>query len=241
MDVAVATFVVLPVGLVAALVTSTWLASRRAAASPHEAKRATLLTAALAVAWMGATWILASRGVLARWTMPPPFMLVALTGLAATVVLALGRTGRRLAQLPLWLLVGVQGFRLPLELAMHAMAERGVMPPQMSYSGRNFDIVSGATALLVAGLLLAGRGGRRLVAAWNLLGFLLLANIVGTAVVSTPTFGWFGQERLNTWVTGTPFVWLPTVMVPAALGGHLLVWRALTLRRDAPSGGAPPA
>ena len=48
---------------------------------------------------------------------------------------------------PLWILVAVQGFRLPLELAMHRLYERGIMPEQMSYSGRNFDIVTGATAL----------------------------------------------------------------------------------------------
>jgi hypothetical protein len=29
------------------------------------------------------------------------------------------------------------------------------------------------------------------------------------------------------WVTYPPYVWLPTVMVTAALSGHLLIFRAL--------------
>jgi hypothetical protein len=126
--------------------------------------------------------------------------------------------------------VFVQGFRYPLEMAMHAMAERGVMPPQMSYSGWNFDIVTGITAIAVGLAVLAGRAGRTLVTAWNILGSLLLVNIVAIAIASTPVFGAFGPDRLNTWVAYPPFVWLPAVMVLAAAAGHALVFRALAAR-----------
>jgi hypothetical protein len=145
-----------------------------------------------------------------------------------------GRVGRRLAEgIPLWVLVAVQGFRLPLELAMHEMYERGIMPVQMSYEGRNFDIVTGITALVVAALVAADRGGRALVAAWNVLGLALLLNVVTVAILATPRVAYFGPDHLNTWVTETPYVWLPAVMVLAALAGHLLIFRAIfeTLRR----------
>jgi len=107
------------------------------------------------------------------------------------------------------------------------MYERGIMPQQMTYSGRNFDIVSGATAAIVAVLVANGYAGRRLVAIWNLLGLALLLNIIVVAVLSVPVFAYFGPDRLNTFVTYTPFVWLPAVMVSAALAGHLIVARAL--------------
>ncbi len=127
-------------------------------------------------------------------------MLMAVVGVLA-VLLAATRFGRRLARaVPLWALVAVQAFRLPLELAMHAMAERGVMPEQMSYTGRNFDILTGVTALVVAPLVARGVGGRKLVAAWNVLGLGLLLNVVVVAVRSTPMFRAFGDDALNTWV-----------------------------------------
>jgi len=50
------------------------------------------------------------------------------------------------------------------------------MPVQMSYSGRNFDIVTGTSSILVAWLVASGRGGRRLVLLWNVLGLALLLN-----------------------------------------------------------------
>ena len=70
---------------------------------------------------------------------------------------------------------------------------------------------------------------RWVVQAWNVVGFALLVNIVTVALVSTPAFGWFGPDRLNVFILYPPFVWLPAVMVLAALMGHILVWRKLRL------------
>lgn len=109
---------------------------------------------------------------------------------------------------------------------MHALVGRGIMPEQMSYTGCNFDIVTGATALVVAVLLKTGVGGRRVAMLWNVMGLGLLVNVVVVAILSTPVFGAFGDDRLNVFVTFTPFVWLPAVLVLAALAGHLLIFRA---------------
>ncbi len=105
------------------------------------------------------------------------------------------------------------------------------MPEQMTYTGRNFDILTGATALIVAWWLGTGRGGRPLALTWNVFGFLLLVNVVSIAVRSTPRFRAFGDDHLNVFVTYPPFVWLPAVMVLAALAGHLLIFRRLLSRR----------
>jgi hypothetical protein len=182
---------------------------------------------------MGATWAAAQTGILRQWDRQPPlFAVLVLAIVAIALTIAFSRFGGRLATfLPLWSLVAVQGFRLPLELAMHRMYERGIMPVQMSYSGRNFDIITGVTAIVVAALVWSGRAGRGLAMAWNVLGLALLANVLVVAIVSTPALQFFGPERVNVWVTYPPFVWLPAVMVLAALAGHLLVFRALAVRR----------
>ena len=178
---------------------------------------------------MAITAAAAESGILRDWTAnPPPFALLVAGIVVVAVSLAWTTVGWRLARhVPLWVLVAVQAFRLPLELATHAMYERGIMPGQMSYSGRNFDIVTGIAAIPAAVLLASGRGGRTLAAAWNVLGLALLVNVVVVAILSTPRFAYFGGERLNVWVTYVPFVWLPAVMVVAALAGHLVVFRAL--------------
>jgi hypothetical protein len=228
-DAAVAAFVVIPAMLAVAFVWAVFYAWRRSGATGSATVRVALLTGLVTSVWMAATWALAQSGILREWDRrPPPFAFLVAAILVLAAVVAFGAVGTRLAQfVPLWALVAAQSFRLPLELAMHAMYERGVMPLEMSYSGRNFDVVTGASAIIVALLVAARGGGRRLVLSWNVLGLVLLGNVVTVAILGTPAIRYFGDDRLNVWVTYAPFVWLPAIMVLAALAGHLVIFRAL--------------
>ena len=228
-DPVVLVFAVLPVILVLMLSWGTAAAARRTGAPPDKAQQWAGSVTLAGLTWMLVTFAIAQTGVLRQFERrPPPFAWLVLAILALGFTIAFSPLGRRLATgLPLWVLIASQSFRLPLELAMHGMYERGVMPEQMSYSGYNFDIVTGTSAIVVAILVKTGVGGTRLAAVWNIVGLALLVNIVTIAIASTPAFAAFGPDRLNVWVMDPPFVWLPAVMVLAALAGHLLVFRAL--------------
>jgi hypothetical protein len=206
-----------------------WYAAQRLGESREAQVSKAFMAAALAGLWLVATRTLAESGLIAEFDRrPPPMAFLFIALLIVSALLAYGPIGSALvAGLPLWVLVASQSFRLPLELAMHQAAVEGVMPNQMSYSGANFDTVTGASAIVVSWLLATGRAGRRLAAAWNVLGALLLVNILTIALASLPMFAAFGPDRLNTWVAHPPFIWLPTVMVVAAIAGHLMVWRKL--------------
>ena len=127
---------------------------------------------AAAVAWVAIAMALAWTVCSKRWDMrPPPLMGLLVCILALGPIIARSEAGDRLSRgLPLAALVGLQSFRLPLEVLMHRAAEDGVMPVQMSYSGLNFDIVTGATAVMLAVWLRAGHPPRAVVRAWNILG-----------------------------------------------------------------------
>jgi hypothetical protein len=191
--------------------------------------RRSIVAAGLATAWIAVTGVAAARGAL-HFQAPPTMLALLPCVLAIAIGLALSPVGRRIAfGLPLAALVGYQGFRVLVELVMHRAYVEGLMPVQMSYSGRNFDIVTGLTALLLGAWLLSGeRQSRGLVFAWNTLGLVLLANVVGVALLSAPTpRRVFMNEPANVWITHAPWVWLPAVMVLAALCGHVLVYRRL--------------
>jgi hypothetical protein len=173
----------------------------------------------------------AASGVL-RFEAHPPGLLVLLPVMFAGLIwLSRSGLGARLAGgIPLAVLVGWQGFRLPLELLMHRALREGLMPPPMSYEGLNLDILTGASALVLAVLLAAGRAPHRAVRIWNVAGLLLLANVVVIAILSAPTpLRVFRNPPANVWITQFPFVWLPTVMVATALLGHLLIFRRLAM------------
>ena len=192
-------------------------------------RRQTAMAAILAAAWLALTGGAAAAGWL-RFR-PPTMILVFIATFVIAIAFALSPIGRRVAmQLPLAALVGFQAFRAVLEVMLHRAYIEGLMPIQMSYAGRNFDIISGLTAAAVALWLAAGGRSARIVLAWNILGTLLLANILGIALLSAPTpLRVFMNEPSNVWITQAPWVWLPAVMVLAAIAGHALVYRRLWL------------
>lgn len=177
-------------------------------------------------AWLLVTGLAAHSGALAKFdARPPPFVVLLVSVVIATVVFVRSSVGRGLGDgLPLVALVAFQSFRLPLELLMHQAAVQGVMPPQMTFTGWNFDIVTGVTAIIVAAL----GAPRRLVIAWNVLGSVLVVTIVTIALVSSPMFKAFGDgAAVNTFVAHFPYVWLPAVMVMFAFAGHVMIFRRL--------------
>jgi len=190
------------------------------------------------VFWLAVPAVLASRGVLDRYSPPPApgFILVGLIALG-TVVLAFSAFGSRLvAGIPLAGLVGYQVFRVPLEWVLHELYSEGVIPVQMTYAGQNFDVVTGILAAALGLWLWAGHRAVWLVAAWNIVGLALLANIVTVAMLSTPApFRYFMNDPANLLPSTFPYVWLPTFLVQAALFGHLLVFRAIRQRATAPN------
>lgn len=185
-----------------------------------------------------AVWLLFGAGVslsgvtTAMHKTPAPVIYVLVPMVIGSFAVTYSRLGKQLAVgLPLTALIAFQGFRFPLELLLHQAYVDGVMPVQMSFSGLNFDIVSGVSAIIIGvGYALL----RRQVPYWlawvfNLVGMGLLITIVGIAIASMPMIAAFGDDtsNLNVWVGYFPYVWLPAVFVAFALVGHLLIARKL--------------
>jgi len=223
-------FVAIVAGVSATFLAATWKSGGAARETRAVRMRWTAAAAAVLAVVIGGSLLLAARGTLRNFApFPAPVMrLIAATTLV-TVVLASGPFGGRMAKgLPLGGLVGFQGFRVLVELALFALHREGMIPVQMTFEGRNFDVLSGLTALGVGALVWRGHASRGLVLAWNVLGLGLLLNIVVVALLSMPTrLRIFDAGPPSVLVANAPFVLLPTLLVQAALFGHLLVFRRL--------------
>jgi hypothetical protein len=220
-------FVTVAMAAIRVVVAAAFVVGVGGAAGQSSATRPVLVV----MGWMALTSALARAGVLGNFETKPPPLFVVLAGVvAAAVWAARSRLAARMSELPLAALVGFHAFRLPLELVMHQAASEGAMPPQMTFGdGYNYDIVTGATAVVVAALVSRGRAPQWLVWAWNVMGLGLVLTISAIGVASTPMFEAFGAEagRVNTFVTVWPFVWLPAVLVSAAIAGHVVIFRRL--------------
>lgn len=224
-----AAFLLIVVGLCWA-----WLwALRRAWPARKERAVAWGVACLMAVLVISAT--LASSGVLAR-TIGTPYVMGYVVGCNALMLgLGVSVVGKRISEaVPLFLLIAIHGFRLPLELVLHEWYRQGTLPIQMTYSGDNWDIVTGIAALVVAAILprVGARTQRRLGAAFTLLGLGLLVRVVSVAMRSLP-------GPLRTYPSDppvllpfyAPYTWIVPMCVGGALFAHVVVVRWLWAHR----------
>ena len=132
--------------------------------------------------------------------------------------------------MPLRVLTLLHVVRIPVELVLYWLFIGGLMPQMMTFEGRNFDILSGILAPLV--YLVAFRGKttvKWLLVAYNVIGLILLANVVSIAALSMPS----PMQQLNFGqplraVMFFPYIWLPAIVVPIVLFAHLAsLWKLL--------------
>jgi hypothetical protein len=99
----------------------------------------------------------------------------------------------------------------------------------MTFEGRNWDILAGATAPIVAYLNINRKTlSKKLFLAWNVIGVLLLVNIVVHAILSVPSpIQQFGLEQPNMAILHFPFVWLASYVAPVVLFSHFVIIRRL--------------
>lgn len=190
----------------------------------YRSAKVTCTTAILLGLWLGLQSALVQSGAMPRLPFNGlPFFFGPVV--VVWVGLALSPIGRRLAAtIPLGALVAFQSFRLPLELVLHGWFQQGTIPETMTWSGQNWDIISGLTALACAPL-----AGRYPIAARiaNIVGLALLMNVIRVAILSSPVpFGWDTQPPLLL-AFHLPYALIGPVCVGGALFGHLVLTRAL--------------
>lgn len=204
----------------------------RLAAPAEKRTRWTLAACGVAGAWLLAHGFIAKSGVLFQPNRPQVMGIYLGGNIIVAVLVARSSLGARLSSLPLAALVLLQAFRLPLEVLLHLLHEAGELPVQMTWSGRNLDVITGLSASAV-GLVGLWRGvPARVALAFNLLGFGLLINVVVIAVLSAPLpFRQFMNDPPVVLVFHAPYNWIVNVHVWTAMVGHLLIFRALLAHR----------
>lgn len=162
-------------------------------------------------------------------SVPPRFMLMIAPPLLTILIVFLTRRGKTFIDgLSLNWLTWLHVVRIPVEIVLFRLFLFGYVPQLMTFEGRNFDILSGLTAPVIAWLCF--RGGQvkypKVLLVWNFLALGLLLNIVINAVLSAPfPFQQFAFDQPNRGVLYMPFNLLPALIVPVVLFSHLAAIR----------------
>ncbi|HWU43036.1 MAG TPA: hypothetical protein VN132_06340 [Bdellovibrio sp.] len=214
-------FMAIIVAVVVMFLSANYFASRKLL---ENAKKKTAIVGLVLFSWLFALAIIVQNGLLQEHPFPtmPLFFIF---NVGAVLWFSFSHWGAKLAlAIPICFLIAFQIFRLPLELILHSWSEQGTIPSTMTWTGQNFDIITGILALALAPL-----AGRIRWAAWtfNVIGLALLLNVMRVAVMSSPLpFAWSVEPPLQL-IFHLPYALIAPVCVGGALAGHIILTRAL--------------
>lgn len=187
----------------------------------HRRHRGLLL---IVLAWAAIHSVLAWQGVYLKTKVLPPPLALVLAG--ATMLMLYGLfspAGRKLRHTrnPV-LSTLLHTVRVPVEITLFFLYLYGTVPELMTFSGRNFDILAGITAPVVAWLLSRGRAPRPLMIAWNVICLALVSFILTNGILSAELpIQQFAFDQPNRAVLYFPYVLLPVLIVPIVMYTHL--------------------
>lgn len=166
-------------------------------------------------------------------TNPSRFLLGPFPTIVTLLLLYFAFAKKDMSAQSLQLLTLLSIIRVPVEFVLLGLYQGGQVPQLMTFEGRNFDILSGLSAPLVAWLAFRGSEvNRRLLIMWNVLACGLLLNIMVNAMLSLEgPFQRFAFEQPNRGVLYFPFIWLPAIIVPIVFVSHVIsLWHLLKQR-----------
>jgi hypothetical protein len=161
---------------------------------------------------------------------PPRIPLIILPAILFLLWLFVSKTGKAaLNEMDMAKTTYVHSIRIPVELGILALFNFGFMPESMTFEGHNFDILSGLSAPFVAYFGYTKKYLKRsFIIIWNTVCLGLLIQVVVTGILSAPTIlQQIDFDQPNVAVLYFPFIWLPAVIVPIVMIGHLAALRRL--------------
>lgn len=157
-------------------------------------------------------------------TIPPRFIALVLPPLLTIIIFLFTKKSKIfINNIDLSNLILIHSIRIPIEIVLYLLSNFAVIPLLMTFEGRNFDILAGITAPIIYILFRKEIISEKILLIWNIIGLILLLNIVINGILSAPTqFQQFAFDTPNIALLHFPFVWLPCFIVPVVLFLHLI-------------------
>lgn len=173
--------------------------------------------------WLLLLAFLSLRGFFSSFQLPPRLPLALLIPLPIVVLTLRSRPELLNKIQPQWP-VYLQSFRILVEIGLWLLVRNGSLPVQMSFEGRNFDILAGLLAFPVGYYCFVKKTWPTTIATiYNIGGLLLLLNIVAISTLSLPApFRAFHNQPDSSLITHFPLIYLPGLLVPLAYTLHII-------------------
>jgi hypothetical protein len=194
-----------------------------------------IILAVLLTGWLIFQGVLSSKDYYLNFTgKPPRIVLAILPPIFIILLITLFKKRAWLTLFSLKTLTWIHIIRIPVEMILWGLFIDKQIPQLMTFEGRNFDIVSGLTAPLIAYFcFIKNKWNKKVALVWNIVCLGLVLNVLINGILSTPvSFQKFAFDQPNIAIAFFPFVWLPAFVVPVVIFCHIASIYQLTRKNN---------
>jgi hypothetical protein len=198
----------------------------RTGGSAQQKRKFGIIVLVLLTGWLSYVTLISLSGALATLAMPPriPLLLILPCFAFMAWFFSSGRFKELIASTPAAWVVYAQSFRILVELLLHALFLKGILPKAATYEGYNYEIIVAIAAPIVAYLAIIKKVLPPItVFIWNIAGLCTLAIIVFIAISHAYFPGIYANpETLSIRDFGSfPFTLLAGFLMPVAVFMHI--------------------
>mgnify|MGYP005989421529 CR=1 FL=1 len=195
-----------------------------------ESKRKRIKRTAIAgiglLAWFVYVYFITRSGILQNYDLPPrfPIFLVIPPFIFTAIVLYKNRRSKIFAAIPKSWSIAYQSFRIIIESLFVATVTLGILHPEVTFEGYNYDILFGASSFLILFLVFVKKAVSEKVALiWNYLGLIVIAFIIFLFTTTTyfPSLWGSTTSLASEDMISFPFVLVPAFLMPSAVFVHI--------------------
>lgn len=188
-------------------------------------KRRIIRLGLIFIFWSGYTFLVGYSGVLKNTSLPPRmplFLVFPVFGLFIWFF-ASKKASPYLKPIPIYIPVLFQSFRIFVELLIWWSYLKEIAAIEATFEGYNYEIVFGATALIMGLLAYRNMIGSKLIILWNVIGLGFLSVIVGifTSLVYFPSIWGYENGGVSPEFMTFPFMLIPAIYMHVAVFTHV--------------------
>lgn len=192
-----------------------------------KAKRKKSLLIIYLMLWQFYIFGLGQTDLLSSFELPPRFaiFLIAPAFLFTGIFIYKNQNNKWLHHIPKSWLVYLQSFRILVETLFVFSVAEGILHPNVTIEGYNFDMIFGFTAPLVAFLAFERKlVSEKMLIAWNYLGLLVLASVIFVFITTVFFPSFYGSEEhlMPIKFTKYPYTLIAGFLMPTAVFMHVL-------------------
>lgn len=187
----------------------------------------------LILAWLTFTLIITNSGLLSQLASPYARMLLLLGPPVLLIVFLLfsPRFGALIKPIDNFWFIYLQSYRILREFILILLLRYAIIPQDLTFEGKNLDVLMGITAPFIAYYWFKKRAGyKQLALVWNIVGLGMLCYAIATTFFAHPFVS--TEVQSNPLIFSFPFVWMPAFLSPFGILLHLLSLKKLLAKQQ---------